>query len=178
MDVLLVIDMQEGLLKGDPKRDLAGVVERINRLARRVRASAGAVVFVQHAGPAGDDFEPGSPGWKLLSALDVEPGDRSVAKTLNDAFFETSLGDDLTALRADRLLISGWATDFCVDATVRSAVALGFEVVIVADGHTLGDRPHLPADRVIEHHHWVWRNLIAPRPVTIQSAAEIDGGLT
>lgn len=174
--MLLVIDMQEGLLEGDPKRDLAGVVERINRPGRRVRERGGAVVFVQHAGPAGDDFEPGSPGWKLLSALEVGPGDRVVAKALNDAFFETSLRANLMALGVDRLLIAGWATDFCVDATVRSAVALGFQVVIVADGHTLSDRPHLPAERVIEHHHWVWANLIAPRPVHIVRAAEIEPG--
>ena len=33
MDVLLVVDMQEGLLRGAPKRDLGGVIERINSLA-------------------------------------------------------------------------------------------------------------------------------------------------
>jgi nicotinamidase-related amidase len=37
MDALLVVDMQVGLLQGDPKHDLAGVVQRINRLAARVR---------------------------------------------------------------------------------------------------------------------------------------------
>lgn len=173
MDVLIVVDMQEGLLKGDPKRDLPGVVDRINRLADRVRRRAGAVVFVQHSGPAGDDFAPSTPGWRLLRSLHVEPTDHVVGKTLNDAFHETSLEADLAALGAERVLIAGWATDFCVDATVRSAVARGFEVVAVADGHTLSDRPHLSAERVIEHHHWVWANLIAPKPVTILREAEI-----
>ncbi len=37
VDVLLVVDMQEGLLSGGPKHDLLAVVERINRLALRVR---------------------------------------------------------------------------------------------------------------------------------------------
>jgi len=173
MDVLLVVDMQEGLLRGAPKRDLGGVVERINALAARVRHRGGAVVFVRHDGPRGDDFEPLTPGWGLLSSLDAEPRDRIVSKKLNDPFFETSLQSDLTDLRANRLLIAGWATDLCVDATVRSAVALGHAVVVVADCHTVSDRPHLSAERVIEHHHWVWANLLAPRPVAIARAADL-----
>ena len=167
MDALLVVDMQEGLLRGAPKHDLAGVVDRINRLADRVRQRRGSVVFVQHAGPVGDDFEPLTPGWHFLSALKTEPGDRIVGKTLNDPFFKTSLQADLTALRAERVLVTGWATDLCVDATVRSAAALGFNVVAVADCHTVSDRPHLSADQVITHHHWVWTNLLAPHPVKV-----------
>lgn len=41
MDVLLIVDMQVGLLKGAPKHDLAGVVARINRLAEAIRSRAG-----------------------------------------------------------------------------------------------------------------------------------------
>jgi nicotinamidase-related amidase len=173
VDVLLVVDMQEGLLRGAPKHDLLAVVERINRLALRVRRSGGSAFFVQHAGPVGDDFEPLTPGWHLLATIKTEPCDRIVSKTLNDAFFRTSLQSDLAELRADRLLVAGWATDLCVDATVRSAAALGFNVVAVADCHTVSDRPHLPARRVIDHHHWVWANLLAPHAVSILPEVEV-----
>jgi len=60
-------------------------------------------------------------------------------------------------------MIAGWATDFCVDATVRSAVANHHNVVVVADGHTLSDRPHLDAVSGISHHNWIWSNLITQR---------------
>ena len=173
MDVLLVVDMQEGLLRGAPKHDLLAVVERINRLAVRVRRSGGAVFFVQHAGSAGDDFEPLTPGWHLLATIKTEPCDRIVSKTLNDAFFKTSLQSDLADLGANRLLVAGWATDLCVDATIRSAAALGFKVVAVADCHTVSDRPHLRAGRVIDHHHWVWANLLAPHAVSILPEVEV-----
>jgi nicotinamidase-related amidase len=173
VDVLLVVDMQAGLVRGQPKHDLVGVVERINRLAARVRQRGGSVIFVQHAGPVGDDFEPSTPGWQLLSTIECAPGDRIVSKTLNDPFFRTSLQTELADLRAHRVLVTGWATDLCVDATVRSAAALGFSVVAVADCHTVSDRPHLSAEHVITHHHWVWANLIAPHPVTIVPEADV-----
>ena len=174
MDVLLVVDMQEGLLRGEPKHDLTAVVERINRLALRVRRAGGSVFFVQHAGGVGDDFEPLSPGWRLLRSINTEPPDRIVSKTLNDPFFATSLESDLAKMRPDRLLVAGWATDLCVDATIRSAAALGFKVVAVADCHTVSDRPHLSAERVIDHHHWIWANLLAPHPVKIVREIEVD----
>jgi len=158
VDVLLVVDMQEGLLRGAAKYDLVGVVARINHLASRVRRAGGRVFFVQHAGPAGDDFEPLTPGWRLLSTINTEPSDRIVNKTLNDPFFGTSLESDLTKLGTERLLVPGWATDLCVDATIRSAAALDFTVVAVADCHTVSDRPHL----------------IAPHPVRIAREGEVQ----
>lgn len=171
-DILLVIDMQEALLQGGEKRDLAGVVGRINRLAERVRRRDGHVIFIQHDGAPGDEFEPFTPAWSLLGSIQRQPRDRVVRKTLNDAFLGTSLQSELTELGARRVLVTGWATDFCVDATVRSAAALGFEVVVVSDCHTVSARPHLSAARVIEHHHWIWTHLIAPHPVKIALEAD------
>ena len=173
VDVLLVIDMQEGMLLGPAKRDLTGVVERINRLAERVRDRGGSVVFVQHEGEHGDPFAHGTAGWEILGAIRRTAADRVVSKTLNDAFHGTSLASYLDDIRAGRILVTGWATDLCVDATVRSAAALGYRVVVVSDGHTVSDRPHMDAGKVIEHHHWVWRNLIAGIPVTVTAEAEL-----
>ena len=173
MDVLIIIDMQEALLQGDAKHDISSVLERINRLAERVRRRGGCVIFIQHDGAPGDDFAPFTPGWAVMGSIRKDPSDRIVHKTLNDAFFGTSLKDDLTQIGAQRVLVAGWATDFCVDATVRSGAALGFKLVVVSDCHTVSDRPHLSAEQIIAHHHWVWTNLLAPHPVTIAREADI-----
>lgn len=166
-----MVDMQAGLLAGLPKHDLAGVVARINALAASVRAAGGAVVWIRHCG--GEGFERGAPGWAFLPALDRRAADITVEKTLNDAFAGTTLGDTLRRLAPDRVLVAGWATDFCVDGTVRSAVSRGHAVAVVADGHTVSDRPHLAAPEVIRHHNWVWAGLISDRPVRVLTAAEL-----
>jgi nicotinamidase-related amidase len=173
MDAMLVVDMQVGLLNGAPKHDLPGVVARINRLAASVRERSGTVIFVQHCGSKGDDFEPQAPGWALLPELVRAPGDIVVQKNLNDPFAGTDLQARLQEIAPDRVLITGWATDFCVDATVRSAVTNHYHVVVVADGHTLSDRPHLDAPGVIRHHHWIWGNLITQRSITLADTEEL-----
>ncbi len=173
MDVLVVIDMQVGLLDGAPKHDLQGVIGRINGLAAMARERGGRVVWVQHCGAAGTLFEPGQPGWQFLPELQRDDADIVAAKTLNDAFAGTDLQTRLQRLAPDRVLISGWATDFCVDATLRSAIAHGYDVVAVSDAQTLADRPHLDAVSVIRHHTWVWTNLIAPGSIRIATTAEL-----
>jgi nicotinamidase-related amidase len=173
MDVFLVVDMQQGLLRSAPKHDLEGVIKRINSLATKVRARGGRVLFIQHAGNVGDDFEPHTAGWQLLNGLQVEPDDLHISKSLNDPFAHTTLGATLDTLGVTRILVAGWATDFCVDACVRSAIAYGRPVIAVADCHTLSNRPHLTAQRVIDHHHWVWTNLIAPHSVHVIRESEL-----
>jgi len=173
MDAMLVVDMQVGLLNGEPKYDLRGVMERINRIAARVREQSGTVIFVQHCGCKGDDFEPQTPGWALLPDLLRDPKDVIIRKNLNDPFAGTDLQARLEKIAPDRVLIAGWATDFCVDATVRSSVANHYNVVVVADGHTLSDRPHLDAVSVIRHHNWIWSNLITQRSIKLANANEL-----
>jgi len=79
-------------------------------------------------------------------------------------------------VQASRVILVGWATDFCVDGTVRGAVSRGFNVVVASDCHTLDDRPHMRARDVIAHHNWVWKNLITQGSSSIEKAAEIMSG--
>jgi nicotinamidase-related amidase len=173
MDAMLVVDMQVGLLNSEPKHDLPGVIDRINRLAARVRERSGTVIFIQHCGCKGDDFEPQTPGWAFLPELVRDPADVVVQKQMNDPFAGGSLQARLDRIAPDRVLVTGWATDLCVDATVRSAVSNRHNVVVVTDAHTLSDRPHLDALSVIRHHHWVWSNLIAEKPVQFAATSEL-----
>ena len=173
MDAMLIVDMQVGLLNGKPKHDLPGVIARINQLAGKVRAQSGTVIFIQHCGSEGDDFEPNAPGWAFLPELVRDPADLIVQKQMNDPFAGAELQACLNRIAPDRLLVTGWATDLCVDATVRSAVSNHHNVVVVTDAHTLSDRPHLDATSVIRHHHWVWRNLIAPKPIRLAATDEL-----
>ena len=174
-DVLIIIDLQEGPFGGGhAKHDAAGLVSRLNALASAVRASGGAVIYVQHDGPAGSDHYPDHPGWRLLSALDVRAGDAFVRKTSCDSFLATPLDAILEARGVQRLIITGWATDYCVDTTVRSALARGYPTTVPSDGHTAANRPHLAAEKIIEHHNAIWADFLAPAgPAPVCPCAEI-----
>ena len=157
---LLVIDMQRiSFTAHTPRFDEEGVVRRINTLSRYFRAKSYPVVFVQHDGTKEGECIPGTFEWKLLPELVVEPTDSLVSKTANDAFYRSELHSLLTRLKVDELVVTGCATDFCVEATVQSALVKCFQVTIVQNGHTTADRPHLSAEQIINHYNWVWENM-------------------
>jgi len=158
---LLVIDMQVGLFEGEPPcHDTDGVVERINTLACAVRAKGGSVILIQHENDKA--YAPGARLWQLLPSLAPQPGDVHVGKTASDCFYRSDLEKLLRERSVDRLLVTGCATEFCVDTTIRVAASKDYEVTVVADGHTTKDRPVLKAVEIIAHHNWVWANLILP----------------
>ena len=172
---LIVIDMQLGsFTPRSVRHDALGVVSRINLLAERVRAAQGLVVFVQHDGPPGDPHHPEAPGWQLLPELEPRQDDRFVRKTACDAFLDSGLDEVLQSAAIRRLVVTGCATDYCVDTTVRSALARGYETVVPDDGHTTAERPHLSAAKIIEHHNAVWSDFISPAgPAQVCPSGEI-----
>ncbi len=173
LDALLIIDMQTASFADGRKYDVAGVIHRINQLASFVRDASGVVVFVQHDGTEQDGLAPDTPGWQVLSSLEVRSVDLFIRKTLNDAFARTPLFGKLVGLSVSNLGVAGWATDYCVDSTIRSAVSRGFRVVVPADAHTVSDRAHLTAPQIIDHHNRTWAGLIATPPVRVASTEEL-----
>lgn len=53
-------------------------------------------------------------------------------------------------------MITGAATDYCVDATARSALSHGLDVILVSDGHAPAAESDpdsgLTAEQIIAHH--------------------------
>ncbi|WP_205660298.1 isochorismatase family protein [Cognatitamlana onchidii] len=158
---LLVIDMQKGsFTPKTPRYDTAGVVSRMNKLAHLFNRKGLPVIYIQHDGTRDNNFLPHTEAWELLDTLDV-PGDAyRIDKYANDVFYKSKLKATLDSLNVDALVITGCATDFCVAATIQSAIAKDYDITVVANGHTTGDRPHLSAKQVIRHYNWVWQNMI------------------
>ena len=158
----------------EARHDTAGVVARMNMLAGQVRSMNGHVIFVQHDGPPDDPHHPEKPGWHLLPELEARQSDRFIRKSACDAFLGTGLFGILQASSVDQLIITGCATDFCVDTTVRSALAQGYRTIVPADGHTTANRPYLSAEKIIEHHNTVWSEFLSPAgAATVCASSEV-----
>lgn len=147
----LVIDVQQGLCEGDRAAfDSAGTIARINQVTARVRNAGGPVIFVQHESGPGS-LEHGSAAWQLAQGLVVQPGDHKVRKTTPDAFLRTTLLAMLDRLGIAQLVVCGMHSEFCIDTTVRRALALGYPVVLVSDGHSSMGNAVLSPQQVIAH---------------------------
>ena len=158
---LLIIDMQKGSFNWDwPPHDWEGVIRRINDLSRIFRQKSLPVIFIQHDGSGTGNYERNTEAWELLDELTKGRNDIVIDKKYNDAFHKTRLKLVLDNAAVDELYITGTATDFCVEATLQSALAKDFKVTVVNDAHTTEGTPNLSAEKVIEHYNWVWGNML------------------
>lgn len=152
---LLIIDVQKGLLEDQdyPAYDPEGLVSRLAGVIERAHAADVPVIFVQHC----PDFEEESihkskPGWALDPRLGDRPTDPHVEKTHPDSFQDTNLQETLEAKGIKNLVIGGMETQMCVDTTTRRASSLGYNVTLIADGHTQAQYGELSVPQIIAHH--------------------------
>lgn len=169
---VIVIDVQQGLCEGEGAAfDCPGTIARINAVVRRARHARAPVIFVQHESKVGY-LEHGSPDWALANGLDVHPADIRIRKTTPDAFLRTGLEEQLRGHGIQRLVVCGMHSEFCVDTTTRRALALGFPVVLVSDGHTSAGNAAITPAQVIAHENATLANIssFGPRAVPTASA--------
>jgi nicotinamidase-related amidase len=172
---LVVIDMQAALVAAVWRGD--ELAERLGRLIVQARGRGIPVVYLQQDGSPNSSFEPGAPGWEIDARVRPGTDDILIRKTATDGFFRTALEHELRDRGVDTLVVTGVASDFCVDSTVRSALSLGFDVQLVADGHSTAERPGLAPDAIIAHHNSVLAFGIHPGgSVELVAAADVLAG--
>lgn len=176
---LVVIDMQKGsFTPKTPRFDTIGVINRINNLAQLFRKIGNPVFFIQHDGTGSGEFEKNSTDWEILDNLILESTDIRIDKYVNDVFYKSDFSSKLKEFNVSELIITGCATDFCVESTIQSALAKDFNITVVEDGHTTGERPNLKAEQVIKHYNWVWQNMIPTNgKIKVENAEQIIMGL-
>jgi nicotinamidase-related amidase len=150
---LMIVDVQQGMFTVSPAIHRGEeIVRRIAGLLARARGDGRPVIHVQHDGGPGHVLARGSAGWPHHPLVAPQPGEIVVEKRHSSSFHDTDLHRRLLDAGIDRLVIAGMQTEMCVDSACRGAVALGYRVVLVADGHTTWDTPVIDAQRIIAHH--------------------------
>ncbi|MDM9628384.1 cysteine hydrolase family protein [Rhizobium sp. S152] len=157
---LLIIDVQNAIVagKGTPERQpaidaaLDETVARLATLRERARQEGIPLVLVQHDGDPGHRLAVGTQGWEIRAELAPGSGDTVVHKKSADSFFETDLAERLAERSVTHLVVGGCMSQFCVDTTIRRAVSLGYDVTLIADGHTTADSASLTFAEIVAHH--------------------------
>ena len=149
---LLVIDAQEEYFDPEGPASFPEALERlgaINALIEAFDSNGAPVVFIRHAHrPSGadlgrmgdfaeedeeDSFLEGSPRVAFHEGLRVLADPRVVTKARYDSCQGTSLDGILRTLGVRTVVIAGYMTSFCCDATARSAQSRDYETIFALD---------------------------------------------
>ena len=134
---LVVVDIQNDYFPGgaNPLDGPEAAAGKAGSLLAAFRESGEQIVHVKHLWDAPDALylRPGTPGCEINDSVKPEPGEAVVEKAFPNAFLETPLDAQLKGAGVDTLVVCGMMTSMCVDATVRAAVDLGYEVAVAHD---------------------------------------------
>jgi nicotinamidase/pyrazinamidase len=152
-DAFVLVDLQRDFLPGGALgvKEADRIVPLLSRYARRA-AEKGVPIFLtrdwhpphhssfaERGGPWPQHCVAGTSGAEFAHGFEIPEGSVIVSKGAEldrDAYsgFEgTDLDRRLKDLGVERLVVGGVATDYCVLATVRDALAKGYHVTVLTD---------------------------------------------
>jgi nicotinamidase-related amidase len=139
---IVVIDAQQEYVDGLLALPaVAPALDEIGRLLARARAASAPIIHIVHHGNPGGPFAPDSPGAEIASPARPAPGEPVVSKRLPNAFGSTDLADRLHALKKAEIVLVGFMTHRCVEATARAAIDNGLRATVVASATATRDLP-------------------------------------
>jgi nicotinamidase-related amidase len=152
---LLVIDAQQELIEGNEKENSVYKKEQllntINLVIEKAKESDALVAFVRDTDVGGGEGE----GFQVHKNINVPPSSMIFDKKATNSFHGTPLLAYLKVNGIEHLVIMGCQTEYCIDSAVRTATINGFDVTLVADGHSTRDSTVLSAEQIINHHNKV-----------------------
>ncbi|WP_182480673.1 cysteine hydrolase family protein [Peribacillus asahii] len=146
---LLVIDMQLGPIWNTYKKE--EVFKVIQQMISKAEAKGVSIFYIQYEDPENEMLKKGSPFWQFAPGITPREEDVIIQKYAADSFYETNLDEELQKREITDITVVGVRTEYCVDTTCRRALSLGYQVTLIADGHTTVDDV-FPAKQIIEHH--------------------------
>jgi nicotinamidase-related amidase len=134
---LLIVDIQRDYFPGGayPLVEPEAAAAHAAALLAAFRAADEPVVHIQHVwdAPDAEFMRPGTDGVLIHPLVEPTPGELVITKAAPNSFIGTALEDELRSRGIDALVVAGMMSSMCVDATVRAAVDLGFDVTVAHD---------------------------------------------
>ena len=158
--ILLAIDMQKGIVD----EELYGYdtfLERTVRLIREARKNGVEVVFARHDAGPGSGMTAGDEAFEIIDQVRPLPGEKVFDKTINSCFGNRDFKEYLKTREDRRLMIVGLQTNYCVDATVKSAFERGYEVIIPEGTNSTFDNAYMTGETAVRYYNEdVWEELV------------------
>jgi nicotinamidase-related amidase len=155
---VVIMDFQQRIVNNFAS-DPGAVVERASEVLNGARQAGIPVIYVVHRG---GPFQEYAPDVEIHQGVAPAANETIITKTKAGSFSTTALDVMLREMGKDTLVLMGVATSGCVLSTLRWAVDVNYNVVVVADACS---DPDAEVHRVLTEK-------IYPRQGTVMSAQE------
>ena len=135
---LIVVDMQLVAFDGEVTQPIASgeaLLKKAADLIEVCRAKSIPVIYLQTRAMSGQAYAEDVHGWEIHPDLAPQEDEQIFFKFGPSGFENPKLAKHLNASEIQSLIVCGTWSEGCVAFTCGSGLELGYEVVLVADGH-------------------------------------------
>ena len=149
--ILLVVDMQKGLVD----KDLYAYdtfIDRTSKLVYTAREKGVEVIFFIHD----DGTKP-----EIIDRVKPLKNERVYYKTINSCFGNKDFKKYMSNQKDKRLMIIGLQTNYCIDATIKSAFEKGFDIIVPEGTNSTFDNKYMNAETTVRYYNEdVWEGVV------------------
>lgn len=172
--ILLVIDMQKGIVD-EELYAFDTFMDRTVRLIDAARKNKVEVIYVQHDAGPGSGLSVGDSAFEIVDRVRPEPGEKVFVKTINSCFGNKDFTRYMEQQEDKRLMIIGLQTNWCIDATVKSAFERGYQVIIPEETNSTFDNDYMNGETTYRYYNEeIWPDCFA-ECVTFEEAMDMIG---
>ena len=123
---LIVIDIQEGLVKENPF-DTKNFIINTKAIIQHFRDQSIEVIFIRHSEDEGL-LATGSDNWQVYHELKPQKNEKIFNKYYNSIFKDTDLKEYLDSKSITDLTFVGMQVEFCIDTSVKVGFEYGYKI--------------------------------------------------
>ena len=140
---LLVIDIQKGITD-NRLYNFESFIDNTKRIIDATRANQIEVIYFQHDDGPGTGFSIGDEDFEIANQVTPMDEEKVFVKDINSCFGNEEFVDYIK--NEDTLMVVGLQTNFCVDATVKSAFERGYKVIIPQGANSTFDNDYMTGE--------------------------------
>lgn len=134
---LLIVDIQNDYFEGGnfEQEGAEAAAQEAAKAVEFFRKHELPVFHIRHESTRPDSgfFLPGTKGAEIHPQVAPIKGETVIKKHFPNSFRETELQEKLASANVEKLIVVGMMTLMCIDATVRAAFDLGYDVTVLHD---------------------------------------------
>ena len=148
---LIVIDVQKGITD-ERLYDFDGFIENVTSIIDAARKNNVEIIYVQHDDGPGTGFSFGDKDFEIADQVAPKENEKIFIKTINSCFGNNDLANYLRESREKDLMIVGLQTNFCIDASVKSAFERGYKVIIPKGTNSTFDNDYMDRETTYKYY--------------------------
>ena len=146
---LLVIDIQKGIT--DSRLfNFDEFIDNTSRIIQAARDNQIEVIYFQHDDGPGTGFSIGDEEFEIAEQVHPREGEKIFTKNINSCFGNKDFTDYVKD--ENTLMIVGLQTNFCIDATVKSAFERGYKVIVPQGANSTFDNDYMSGEETYKYY--------------------------